>query len=156
MSAYGDLALQKAKRYLEDVKLHCQKTRKFSAIRVTEEKLREPDYAEMKKIENYMGLTTNEAQNSARGELHAMYLEYIQEYGSFDLNSFPKLREAVNKVLLEEMSMNMLNILTLSDKPATGKDAEGARQHKEDLVWIEGLASATAVRTRSWMKPGSS
>lgn len=140
LSAYGDLALQKAKRYLQDVKLHCQKTRKYVGMRSVEEGSPEPDYAEMKKIENHMGLTSTEAANSARGELHAMYLEYLQEHGSFNLNDFPKLKEAVNKVLLEEMSMNMLNILTLSDKPITGKDAEDARNHKKDL--IDGLKKA--------------
>ncbi|HBM45965.1 MAG: Serine protein kinase [Parcubacteria group bacterium GW2011_GWF2_38_76] len=140
LSCYGDLALQKAKRYMKDVQLHCQKSRKFSAPRVTEENASGPDYTEMRKIETHMGLNSTEAQNSARGELLQMYYEYLQEHGEFSLKDFPKLREAVNKVLLEEMQLNMINILTLSEKPATGKEAENSRKHKEDLV--EGLKKA--------------
>jgi serine protein kinase len=127
----SDLALKKAKNYLANVKLYCQKTRKLVDQPVTPENSREPDYEYLTRVEKYMGFTTHEAAVSARGEFHQMYLEYLDEHGELDLNDFPKLKDAISKVLLEEMETNMLDILTL---PSNGKDAENAKQYHDDLV----------------------
>ncbi len=69
----------------------------------------------MDKVEKYMGYTTIEAANSVRGENYQMYLEYINEHGSLNLDDFPKLKEAIGKVLLDEMATNMIDILTIDD-----------------------------------------
>lgn len=139
LSAYGDLALAKAKRYLADVKLDCLKNRRYG--RGSESGVEKaPDYKEMAKIESEMGLTSEDARKSARGEMYQMYMEYLSEHdGVFDLNAFEMLKRAIHRVLLDEMGSNMLNILSLSDATA-GKDAEAAKKHREDLV--DGLKKA--------------
>lgn len=134
LSSYGPLALEKSKRYIADVRLHCLKKRKMSGPRPAEANA-DPDYKEMMKIENNMGLRSSEEKESARSELYSMYLEYMSEHeGVFSLEDFPKLKEAVNKVLLEETATNMLNLLTLSEKPATSEEAKRARKDKDDLL----------------------
>lgn len=126
----SDLALKKAKQYLNNVKLHCLKTRKF-VNPVTPENSRDPDYESMVKVEKHMGFSSHEAAISARGEFHQMYLEYLDEHKKFNLNDFPKLKEAISKVLLEEMSTNMLDILTSS---SANNNIEDVRQYHDDLV----------------------
>ncbi len=129
-STYGSLALQKAKRYLTNIKFHCQKTRKLVEVLGVDE-IGEPDYEEMRKVEMYMGFSTAEAANSARGEYYQMYLEYMQGRGSFNLADLPKLEEAVNRVVLDEMQSSMLEMLIMVDDSHTGGNS---KQHKKNLI----------------------
>lgn len=134
LSSYGPLAQTKAKKYIEDVTLHCMRKTKFIAHNLASGSNKEPDYKSMKKIENAMGYTTDEMREAARSEMTMLYQMYMRSRdNNFDLADFPHLQTAVNKVLLEEVAPNMINILTISDEVA-GEDAEKNRKKKDDLV----------------------
>jgi serine protein kinase len=134
LSSYGPLAYTKAKKYVEDVSLHCMRKTKLVAHNMASNSNKEPEYKSMQKIENAMGYTSNEMREAARSEMTMLYEAYMRRNNNnFNLSDFPHLQTAVNTVLLEEVAPNMINILTISDEVA-GDDAEKNRKKKDDLV----------------------
>lgn len=133
LASYGPLALKKALKYFEDVEKHCMRKIKMASTRRNDASS-EPDYKAMEKIENLMGYTSKETREVARSEFLMLYLQLLRMHNNkFELEELPALRNAVNKVLLGEMAVNMVAILKLSDEVA-GKEADETRQRRKDLL----------------------